>query len=143
MSTENINEPENEIPVESTFETSEAPETSTETPSGDKTMAMLCHLLSFCIFVLPSFGNILGPLILWLVKKDQDAFVDATGKEVLNFQISVTIYGIICSLSLFVGIGFILLPILIIAVIIYTIIGALKANEGQLYKYPCTIQFLK
>jgi uncharacterized Tic20 family protein len=117
--------------------------TTTDAITGDKTMAMLCHLLSFCVFVLPSLGNIIGPLILWLVKKDQDPLVDATGKAVLNFQISVTIYGIICSLLIFIGIGLVLLPILAILTIIYTIIGALKANEGQVYKYPFTIQFLK
>jgi uncharacterized protein len=112
-------------------------------PEGDKTMAMLCHLLSLIGFIGVPLGNIVGPLILWLVKKDGDAFVDATGREVLNFQISATIYGIVCALLFIVFVGIILLPILIIAVIIYTIIGAVKANEGQLYRYPLTIRFLK
>ncbi|TVP77719.1 MAG: DUF4870 domain-containing protein [Puniceicoccaceae bacterium] len=104
---------------------------------------MLCHLLSLVGFVGVPFGNILGPLVLWLMKKDQDAFVDATGKEVLNFQISATIYMVICGLLIFLVIGLLLLPILIIGVIVYTIIAALKANEGKLYRYPLTIRFLK
>lgn len=112
-------------------------------PGGDKTMAMLCHLLSLIGFIGVPFGNIVGPLIIWLMKRDTDAFVDATGKEVLNFQISATIYGIICGLLILAFIGVILLPILIISVIIFTIIGAVKANEGQLYRYPLTIRFLK
>ena len=111
-------------------------------PAGDKTMAMLCHLLSFIGLIGVPFGNILGPLVLWLIKKDQDALVDATGKEVLNFQISAFIYAVICGLLFFVFIGVILLPILIILVIVYTIIGAVKANEGQLYRYPFTIRFI-
>ncbi|WP_345785320.1 DUF4870 domain-containing protein [Thalassobacterium sedimentorum] len=106
-------------------------------------MAMLCHLLSFVGLLGVPIGNILGPLVIWLVKKDQDPFVDATGKEVLNFQITATIYGIICGLLVFVVIGLFLLPVLIIAVVVLTIIGALKANEGILYRYPFTIRFLK
>ncbi|MGZ0654023.1 DUF4870 domain-containing protein [Coraliomargarita sp. W4R53] len=146
MSTEN-NESEVETPIEIVAETSEAPENASnmpsDTPSGDKTSAMLCHLLSLVGLLGVPFGNILGPLIVWITKKDQDAFVDATGKEVLNFQISVTIYAIVCGLLIFAVIGMFLLPILIIVTVVYTIIGALKANEGVLYRYPFTIRFLK
>ncbi len=110
---------------------------------GDHNMGMLCHLLSFIGFIGVPFGNILGPLVLWLVKKDEDAFVDQTGKEVINFQISVTIYAIVCGLLTLVVIGLFLLPILLIATVVYTIIGALKAKEGTLYQYPFTIRFLK
>lgn len=135
------------VPNES-FEsqTASAPESGApEATYGDQdhTVAMLCHLLSFTVFIGFPLGNILAPLILWLVKKDEDAFVDSTGKEVLNFQISVTIYGIICALSFLIFIGVVLLPLLVIAAIIYTIIGALKAKEGELYRYPFTIRFLK
>lgn len=146
MDTEN-NRTEDEAPIDTPTETP-APVGSTaegpaDAPEGDKTMAMLCHLLSFVGFIGIPLGNILGPLVLWLIKKDQDALVDATGKEVLNFQISAFIYGIVCALLFFVVIGVVLLPILIIAVVVYTIIGAMKANEGQLYRYPFTIRFIK
>ena len=150
MDTEN-KQPEDEAPIDTPTETpTESPspagsaaEAPTGAPEGDKTMAMLCHLLSFVGFIGIPLGNILGPLVLWLIKKDQDALVDATGKEVLNFQISAFIYGIVCALLFFVFIGVILLPILIIMVVVYTIIGAMKANEGQLYRYPFTIRFIK
>jgi uncharacterized Tic20 family protein len=118
-------------------------ETSSEVPQGDKTVAMLCHLLSFIGLIGIPAGNILGPLVLWLIKKDEDALVDANGKEVLNFQISAFIYGIVCALLALIVIGFFLLPILIIGVIVYTIIGAMKANEGQVYRYPFSIRFIK
>lgn len=105
-------------------------------------MGMLCHLLSFCGYVFP-FGNLIGPLVLWIIKKDEDAFIDANGKEVINFQISMSIYAIICTVLILVFIGIILLPIVVIANIIYTIIAAIRANEGTVYKYPFTIRFLK
>lgn len=137
------NEFENKTPLESTIQTEAALEASPNSEQGDKTMAMLCHLLSFIGFIGIPVGNILGPLVLWLIKKSEDPFVDATGKEVLNFQISATIYGIVCGLLFFVFIGVVLLPVLIIAVVVYTIIGAIKANEGQVYHYPFTIRFIK
>jgi uncharacterized Tic20 family protein len=131
--------PELEVPVAGVEPMSEA----SAAPEGNASHAMLCHLLSFVGFIGIPLGNILGPLVFWLIKKDEDALVNATGKEVLNFQISAFIYGIICALLFFVFIGVILLPILIILVIVYTIIGAMKANEGQLYRYPFTIRFIK
>lgn len=137
------NEFENKTPLESTIQTEAALEASPNSEQGDKTMAMLCHLLSFIGFIGIPVGNILGPLVLWLIKKSEDPFVDATGKEVLNFQISATIYGIVCGLLFFVFIGVVLLPVLIIAVVVYTIIGAIKAYEGQVYYYPFTIRFFK
>lgn len=144
MSTENHNEPENEIPTETVLEPSSAYESTDGTPTGDNTMAMLCHLISFVGFLGIPLGNILGPLVIWLIKKDQDALVDETGKEVINFQISVLIYGLVCGLLVFAfGIGIILMLILLVAVIIFTIIGAMKANEGQLYRYPYTIRLIK
>jgi uncharacterized Tic20 family protein len=144
MSTTN-NESDNETPIEIEVmkETHDAQEPSSDTPNGDRTIAMLCHLLSLIGLLGVPFGNILGPLIVWITKKDQDPFVDATGKEVLNFQISVTIYCIFCGFLIFAVIGLFLLPIIIIVAVVYTIMGALKANEGVLYQYPFTIRFLK
>jgi len=131
---------ENNTPVK---EATVVEESSTPTGnSADYSMGMLCHLLSFCGYLVP-VGNIVGPLVLWLTKKDEDAFLDATGKEVLNFQISMTIYTIICGLLMIVVIGIFLLPIVLIANIVYTIIGAIKANEGKVYQYPFTMRFLK
>ena len=109
----------------------------------DYTNAMLCHLLSLVGFAGIPLGNILGPLIIWVIKRDEDPFIDETGKEVINFQISMTIYTIIAGVSILVAIGLLLLPVILVANIVYTILAALKANEGQLYRYPFTIRFLK
>jgi len=103
---------------------------------------MLCHLASFSGYVVP-FGSIVGPLVVWLIKKNESPFVDANGKASLNFQISMTIYFLAC-LPLLCGGPLILLgwvP-LGIADIVFTIIAAVKANNGESYKYPLAIPFL-
>src|ERR1700680_445708 len=70
--------------------------------SEARTWAMLCHLSSISGFIGVPFGHIVGPLIVWLVKKDQFPLVDDQGKESLNFQISMTIYGIVAGVLCFV-----------------------------------------
>jgi uncharacterized Tic20 family protein len=110
---------------------------------ADNTMGMLCHLLSLTQLLGIPFGNILGPLIVWLIKRDEDPFVDLCGKESLNFQISMTIYLAISVVLMFLFIGFFLVIILMILNIVYTIIAAIKASEGDSYSYPFTIRFIK
>lgn len=115
---------------------------STVLTQEEKTMGMLCHLLGFAGFVIP-FGNIIGPLVLWLVKKDSSPFIDLHGKESLNFQISITIYASISSLLIFILIGFPMLIAVAIFAIVCMIKAAIKANDGQIYRYPATIRFIK
>jgi len=107
-----------------------------------RTFGMLCHLLAFAGFVIP-LGNIIGPLIIWLLKKDEYPFVDDQGKESLNFQISLLIYLLISGILVIVVIGIVLLIALGIFMIIMVIIATIKANEGQKYRYPLTIRLLK
>ncbi|MHC4547496.1 MAG: DUF4870 domain-containing protein [Planctomycetota bacterium] len=119
------------------------PQTVAPTPqAGKNAMAMLCHLLSFCGFFFP-FGNILGPLVIWLVKREDDPLVDDQGKEVVNFQISVTIYGIVCAILTLVLIGILLLIALAVFDIVFTIIAAIKAYDGESFRYPLCIRFIK
>ena len=125
------------------------PVTPTETQSSTRAWEVLCHLSAAAGFIVP-FGNIIGPLIVWLVKRGESLGVDAHGKESLNFQISWTIYGMICG-ALIAALWIILIGILFIvplvigfvAWIILTIVGAVKASDGQLYRYPLTIRLLK
>ena len=109
--------------------------------SEERKLAALCHLSSLCGFLIP-FGNLITPLIIWIIYKEKYDFLDKHGRECLNFQISLTIYGIVSGLLSIVFIGFILLPIVIITGIILTVIAAVKANEGKNYRYPLTIRFL-
>jgi uncharacterized Tic20 family protein len=117
--------------------------------SSTRAWEVLCHLSAAAGFIVP-FGNIIGPLIVWLVKRGESLGVDAHGKESLNFQISWTIYGAILGALTaalwIILIGFLFVPVLIIgfvAMVILTVIGAVKASNGQLYRYPLTIRFLK
>jgi uncharacterized Tic20 family protein len=108
----------------------------------DRTFGMLCHLVALAGCVIP-FGNIIGPLVIWLIKKDQSAFVNDQGKESLNFQISLTIYGIVSAILIFVLIGILTSIVLGIFWLIMIIMASVKANEGIAYRYPLTIRFLK
>ena len=110
-------------------------------PKNDKTMGMLCHLLAFAQFLVP-LGNIIGPLAVWLAKKESDPFVDACGKESLNFQISMTIYLLFAFSLILVGIGLFLVPIIMVINIVCVIIASIKASEGTSYRYPITIRLI-
>lgn len=113
------------------------------TPSQEaRQWAMFCHFAAFLGLVFP-FGSLLGPLIIWQVKKDMDPFVDAQGKEALNFQISVALAAVVCVLLMIVVIGFPLLMLLGLAALVLTIIAGIKANEGKAYRYPFTWRLLK
>jgi uncharacterized protein len=124
-----------------------APQSSPQAASGlskdSLNMGMLCHLLALSGLVTGGLGFVVGPLIIWLIKKDSDPYVDEQGKESVNFQISMAIYGIVSALLLFVGIGFLLLPVVIIGNIVLTIIGSIKASKGEPWKYPVTIRLIK
>ena len=103
---------------------------------------MLCHISIFSGTVIP-FGNLLVPLVIWLIKKDEMKFVDDQGKEILNFQISITIYLILSIFLIILLIGIPMVIGLFIFNFICTIIGAIKANDGKYYRYPMAIQFIK
>ena len=124
--------------------------TSPNQPTNDNSLAVVMHLLGFCWFVFPFYGNILGPLVLWLVKRGESPFLDRVGKEVLNFQISFSIY-----ISVTLAVGTVLLIFLIgilfyllaaaiwVAWVILMIVGAVKTSNGEEYKYPFTIRLLQ
>mgnify|MGYP000138549666 CR=1 FL=1 len=108
----------------------------------DKMFGMLCHLTALVGCIIP-LGNILGPLVIWLIKKDQSAFVNDQGKESLNFQISVAIYGIVSAILIIVVIGILTSIAIGIFWLIMVIMASVKANDGVAYRYPLTIRFLK
>jgi len=107
------------------------------------TWAMLCHIAGLGGFVLPGIGCVIGPLIVWQIKKDLAPFVDENGKEAMNFQISMLIYGVIAGLLCFACIGMFLLPAVAVVDIVFLIIAAIKASNGEAYRYPVTIRFIK
>ena len=121
----------------------DAPPPQPQAPPVSHTYAVLCHVLALSGFVGVPFGHIIGPLIIWLLKRSESAVVDQHGKESLNFQISMTLWSILAGLTIFILIGFVLLPLLILANIVLVIIASIKAGNGEFYKYPLTIRFLK
>ena len=139
------NEPDNPAPQDP----AQAPQGTTTPGPGviepnkqARTFGMLCHLLALAGFIGIPFGNIIGPLVMWLMKKDDFAFVNDQGKEALNFQITMIIAGIVAALSMLVFIGIILLPAVLIVNLVFVIIATLKANEGQYYRYPFAIRLI-
>ena len=105
--------------------------------------AMFGHLAGLCAFILPAVGNIVGPLVLWQIKKEEYPFVNEQGKEALNFQISITIYALVSVILFAVCIGPFLLAAVGIVDLIFLLIAAVKANNGQSYRYPLCIRFVK
>ncbi|KHK62396.1 MULTISPECIES: DUF4870 domain-containing protein [Pseudomonas] len=104
--------------------------------------AMFCHLSALLGIWIP-FGTLIGPLVLWQLKRESDPFIDAQGKEALNFQITVAIASAISLLLMIVVIGFFLFGLVAIGALVLTIIGGVKANEGQPYRYPFTWRLVK
>ena len=105
--------------------------------------AMFCHLAALSGFIIP-FGNVVGPLVVWLIKKDTMPLVDQHGKEALNFQITVSIAIFVCILLMLVVIGIFLIVVVGIGALVLTIMAAVKVANGQLdYKYPLTLRLIK
>ena len=101
---------------------------------------MIAHLSSLTGFLIP-FGNLIGPLVVWQLKKD-NPFVADQGKEALNFQITVSVAVCVCLLLTLVFIGLLLLPVIGIGALVLAVIAGMKANEGEAYRYPFTIRLI-
>jgi len=110
--------------------------------SQERQAAMFTHLSGLAGFLIP-FGNVIAPLIIWQIKKDQMPFVDDQGKEAVNFQITVTIAVLICLVLTVILIGLLLLPLVAIGALVLTIIAAVRANEGARYRYPLTLRLIR
>jgi len=116
---------------------------TTGVPDKDaRTWGMICHLAALSGYIIP-LGNILGPLVVWVIKKDDHPFINDQGKEALNFHLTMTLCFIVSFLLLFVVIGLLLLVVLCVYVLIMIIVASIKANEGIYYRYPLTIRFFR
>jgi uncharacterized Tic20 family protein len=113
-----------------------------ETSKEERTWAMACHLASIAGLVIP-LGNVFGPLVVWLIKKDEFPLVADQGKESLNFQITLLLAALVGMLLTLVLIGVFVLIALVIYWLVFTVIAAIRANEGQAYRYPFTLRLIK
>ena len=100
------------------------------------------HLGFVAGMVIP-FGNVIAPLVIWLVFKDRSSYVDYHGKEALNFQITVTLAMIASGILILLLIGIFLLIGVVLLALVFSIMAAIKANNGEYYEYPFTIRFIR
>lgn len=104
---------------------------------------VILHASAFAGFLIP-FGNILGPLIVWLIKKVELPLIEPEGRKVLNFQVSYMIYGVAAVIIATVGSCLyvpIILPLVVaIAWLVFTIIGTVKASNGEDYQFPYVLK---
>ena len=132
---------------------SNAPLAAGDVPPDVRTMGMLCHLAALVGLLGNGIGFLLGPLVVWLIKKDDHPFIDDQGREAINFQLTVLIVGIvtgivawICAMTvilLIIAIPLLLLlGVLAIVALVLTIIGGLRAKDGIAYRYPFSFRFL-
>ncbi len=112
-----------------------------EVSSHDRTWGILVHATAFVGLVVP-FGNIIAPLIIWALKKEESPFVDANGKQAINFQITWTILLIAAAISIVLVIGLVLVPIVALAWVILVCVAIVKTSNDEVYEYPLTIEFI-
>jgi uncharacterized Tic20 family protein len=119
------------------------PVTPAPPTENERTWGMLAHLSALVGLVLPLIGNILGPLLVWLTKREQSAFIATHAKEALNFNIMVTLAGVVCGFLALIFIGFLLGTALFIAWLVMTLVAAIRASEGVPYHYPLSLRLVK
>jgi uncharacterized Tic20 family protein len=112
------------------------------TPSKEqRNWAMFAHLSALLVY--PTLiGGIVGPLVIWLMRRDDMPFAADQAKETLNFQITVYLAGLVCGILMLLVIGFSLAVILVVAHIVLTLVAAVKASEGVAYRYPFNLRLI-
>ena len=125
-------------------ETMPTPQTATATtpgvPAEARNWAVFTHLSAFAMFL--GIPSIIGPVVMWAIKKEEDPFIDFHGKEAMNFNISFLIYGLVAAVSVLLVIGLVLLPAVFLTWFVLVIVATVKASAGEYYRYPLTIKFI-
>ena len=104
--------------------------------------AAATHIAAVAGYIIP-FGNIIGPLLVWQLKKEDGQLIDDQGKESVNFQITVSIAMLVSAFLTLILIGFLLIFVIGLGALILVVIAAIKANDGEAYRYPLTLRFIK
>ena len=118
------------------------PENQYSTDIAGQNWAVGLHLSQYCGFVAFYLGFI-APILIWQLKKEEYPSLDVHGKIVTNWVISFFVYSSISIVLCFFVIGFFLLPIVLLLGVVYPLIGAIKASQGEVWRYPLTIDFIK
>jgi uncharacterized Tic20 family protein len=104
--------------------------------------AVAAHLSTFAGLVVP-FGSVIGPLAVWLTRRHRDPFIDQAGREALNFGISIAIYGSLLLVAALMLVGIPLLVVGVVAWVVLASLAAVKASQGQAYRYPLTLRLVR
>ena len=107
-----------------------------------RTTAVAAHLSTFAGLIVP-FGSVIGPLAVWLTRRDGDRFIDQAGREALNFGITIAIYGSVLLVAALLLVGIPLLMVGVVAWVVLASLAAVKASQGQAYRYPLTMRFVR
>jgi uncharacterized protein len=113
------------------------------TDNDGRNWAAVAHLSAFLGYASIPLGFVLGPLIVWAALKDKYAFVDDQAKEALNFQLSMLIYTLAAIPLICLCVGILLLALFHVANFVFIIVAAVRAANGERYRYPLAIRFLK
>ena len=108
-----------------------------------RTWSAACHASALLGVFVHFPGHLIPPLVVWLAKRDESPEIDAHGKEAVNFQLSMLIYNIVAAVFCIILIGFVFLAVLWVLNAVLSIVAAIKASDGQLYRYPMTIRFIQ
>lgn len=107
------------------------------TPSKDEcNIAMLSHLLGI-------FTSFIGALVIWLVKKNDSAFIAQESAEALNFQITIALGWIVAAMLTVILVGFLMYPVLVVVNLVFCILAAISASKGAGYRYPFTLRLVR
>ncbi len=112
-----------------------------EVSDDEQTWGVLVHAGGFAGLAVP-FGNVIAPLVVWLLKKDETRFVDESGIRALNFQLTWSIVLLVTALSVLAGVGLLLFPLAVLGWLTLTVLGTVEASRGEVYDYPLTIGFV-
>jgi uncharacterized Tic20 family protein len=115
--------------------TNDFPAVPEPVPSDSRGWAAAAHLGTFLI-------GFIAPLVIWLVKKDEDAFVEYHARESLNFQFSLMIYMLVSFLAILILIGIVMIAVVGVFAFVVIIVAGVKAAGGEFYRYPLSIRFI-
>jgi uncharacterized protein len=114
-----------------------------EAPGRDERMwAMLCHLSAFAFFLLPPIGGVLGPLVVWMLKRENYPLVADQGREALNFQLTLLLSGVAAVALALLLVGFLLLLAIAVYGVVMVVVASIKASEGIPYRYPLSLRLV-
>ena len=116
--------------------------TTPATTRDARKWATVCHLSALVGLLGNGIGFLLGPLIVWLLKREDDPFIDEQGKEAVNFQITMFLVMLLAGILALLLVGFLIMAVVGLVMIILPIVAAIQANEGRPFRYPFTIRFI-